>query len=473
MKQLYLAHKLKGVAAPVSVFVLLSVVILPLDFTGDRTDGIFHYLIAKTALKYPSYFFDLWGKPIFTLTAMPFAQFGFRGMHFMNVLIATATAWLVFLTAQRLKFRHAWLAYFLVLLTPVYFQQLYTMMTEPLFALWLAWIIFLFVDEKPASAAVFASLSPLVRQEGYFLIVLMLFIYLWKGYYRFLPHLLLGLLLFSFLGFLFQGDFFILINRNPYNGEDLYGHGSFAHFFERAEIMFGVVLEVLFLVGCVLLMLEGMRLRKQLEAPIKTKHSYHSRLLLVAGFSVGFFMAHVVMWWKGIFSSYGLERVMACIVPAMAIVALNVIDCAGKFLENKKRKTVSIVAAVLIALTSMGVFFSRAFFPPRKQLTLHELVLTEAADWVKSNQISFKKVYFSHPFNILLYNLNPKERKDSDELMYVGQVQNMDSGALIVWDSAFGPTNRFEREQLSADRTVLVLKSMRTENYEVLICKKK
>ena len=69
---------LSPAAFAIYAFLLLSVIILPLDFTGDRSDGIFHYLISKSALKNPNYFFDLWNEPVFTLIAMPFAQFGFK-----------------------------------------------------------------------------------------------------------------------------------------------------------------------------------------------------------------------------------------------------------------------------------------------------------------------------------------------------------------------------------------------------------
>jgi hypothetical protein len=464
----------KDATIAIVFFIFLSVLILPLGFTGDRTDGIFHYLIAKTALKYPSYYFDLWGKPVFTLIAMPFAQFGIRGMHFMNILCAVLTAFLIQQSARKLKMNFTWLVYVLLLTTPVYFQQLYTMMTEPLFALFLAWIIYLYTHHKPASAAFFTSLLPLVRQEGYIMIALLFVIYLFKGYYRFLPHLVLGLLFFSFLGFVFQGDFFILINRHPYSGEDLYGHGTFLHFFERAEIMFGIFLEVAFVFGFFHLLFHSKKYFSQRgNFSSEENHAFESRFFVTAIFAVLFFMAHVIMWWKGIFSSFGLERVMACIVPALVFVALYAVNVWNDFFSIKNVIKARWILPLLIMVVAFLILFSRSFFPPKVNLTNHEAVLTDAYSWVKNNSIQYKKIYFSHPYNILLFDLNPKERTDSDELLYVGSPQNMDRQSLIIWDSDFGKMTRFGREMLLADTAVSVLKTFRADNYEVLVGYKK
>ena len=455
-------------------FVILAVIVMPLNFTGDRTDGIFHYLISKTALKHPHHFFDLWNKPVFTLVAMPFAQFGFKGVHFMNILIASITGLLTALVARKLKLHFAWLAFFLLITTPVYFQQLYTMMTEPLFALHVIWIVFLYVDKKYASAAVFASLLPLTRQEGYLLIPVLFFVFLFSKKWRYIPHLFSGLLFFSFLGYVFQDDFFILINRNPYNGEDLYGHGTFTHFFERAEIMFGILLEVLMVTG-ILLSTFRLRLlfnRNKRSPTIYDKENIVTEFFIVAGYGVGFFIAHVIMWWKGIFSSYGLERVMACAAPLYVLLALRSINSLSEWLVKLTTAKTMRFTGLFFALTAILVLVSRSSFPPRENIRYQELILKDASQWVRKNNIQYDKIYFGNPYNIILYDLNPKEQIDSDELMYAGSVANMKEGSLIIWDSEFGPGTRFGKELITSDSNAVFLKSFGFDNYEVALFKK-
>jgi hypothetical protein len=454
--------------------ILLSIIVLPLNFTGDRSDGIFHYLISKTALKHPHHFFDLWNKPVFTLIAMPFAQFGLKGMHFMNILIACLTGLILHKTAKRLNLNFPWLAFIFLLCTPVYFNQLYTAMTEPLFALHLTWIVYLYIDKKYASAAFFASLLPLTRQEGYLLIPVLLVLYAFTKKWRYIPQLFSGLLFYSLIGYVFMDDFFILINRNPYNGEELYGHGTFFHFFERSEIMFGILLEVLMLVG---ILISALRLRllfskNNFEGNQIGKKNVVTEFFLIAGYSVGFFMAHVIMWWKGIFSSYGLERVMACVVPLYVLLALRTVTSLYRIFKKRNSVKLSIMFGLVFSSASIWVLISRSSFPPKENIRYQELVLKDAAAWVMKNKVQYSKIYFGNPYNILLYDLNPKEQIDSDELMYAGEVSNMKDQSLIIWDSEFGPGTRFGKEKITSDSNAVFLKSFGFENYEVALFKK-
>lgn len=41
----------------------------------------------------------IWGKPVFTLLAAPFAYWGFTGIKLFNVALATATLWLTYRSA--------------------------------------------------------------------------------------------------------------------------------------------------------------------------------------------------------------------------------------------------------------------------------------------------------------------------------------------------------------------------------------
>ncbi|MFN7690454.1 MAG: hypothetical protein ACK5QU_05180, partial [Bacteroidota bacterium] len=72
-------------------FVMLCLILMS-QGTYDPGDGVQHYLIAKYALHHPHLLLDHWGKPIYTLLCMPFAQFGFIGSNIFHLLCNTFTA---------------------------------------------------------------------------------------------------------------------------------------------------------------------------------------------------------------------------------------------------------------------------------------------------------------------------------------------------------------------------------------------
>jgi hypothetical protein len=453
-------------------FVLLLFLCVNINFTGDHGDGIMHYLIAKTAPRSPQLFFDLWGKPLFTLVASPFAQLGFQGLHFMNALLAVGTVLIAIATAKKLGLRFSWILFPFIILAPVYFSELYCAMTEPFFAFMLSAIIFLYTDKRFASAAVVTSLLPLARQEGYFLIVALLVIFLMKGRFRFIPHLFIGLVLFSLLGFFFQGDFFILINKHPYTGNDMYGHGDFLHFFRGTEVMLGFHLEILLVAGLLIISNKYFfSLRKNLSLAEGERENYHTEFYLIAGFVVFFYFAHAIMWWKGIFSSYGLYRVFACIVPLIGLIALRALNKITLFFERKFGNPAIIGSLIMFTALSGIILFSRSNFPPAEYKSREEKLLSEAGNWVKENNMNYQKIYFSHPYNVIIYNVNPKEKKDSDELMYVNADQ-IEENSVVIWDKNFGTQTGWPRQRLASDNNFMLLKTFSEGESEIMVYKK-
>ena len=65
-------------------FVILSLINVQTNGTGDSGDSIKHFLYSKYAFDYPAFFFHHWAKPVFVLLSAPFAWFGFKGMIVFN-----------------------------------------------------------------------------------------------------------------------------------------------------------------------------------------------------------------------------------------------------------------------------------------------------------------------------------------------------------------------------------------------------
>ena len=81
-----------------SIFILLL-----FTGTGNEADSINHYLFAKYAPEHPNLFFNHWAKPLFTLIASPFAQFGFVGVKIFNVLCGLASSIFIYKICIHLK----------------------------------------------------------------------------------------------------------------------------------------------------------------------------------------------------------------------------------------------------------------------------------------------------------------------------------------------------------------------------------
>ncbi|MEZ4999795.1 MAG: hypothetical protein R2727_03700, partial [Bacteroidales bacterium] len=100
----------QGIALTIIIFMVIVTasfaILSPGSFGGE--DNISHFKIARYAFRYPSLFIDQWGKPVFTILASPFAQFGFNGIRIFNVLMSALTCWFGFLTIRKFNYSAAW-----------------------------------------------------------------------------------------------------------------------------------------------------------------------------------------------------------------------------------------------------------------------------------------------------------------------------------------------------------------------------
>src|SRR3990167_8898268 len=142
---------------------------LKFEMFEGGADNYIHYRVSHYAFKYPSLFLDHWGKPFFTLISAPFAQFGFKGLIFFNVLCGVLACFFAYKTALKIGLSQAWAALIITLSMPVYYVMMVSAMTEVFFSLILILSIYLFLKEKYLFATLLFSFLFLVRTEGYIL----------------------------------------------------------------------------------------------------------------------------------------------------------------------------------------------------------------------------------------------------------------------------------------------------------------
>lgn len=424
--------------------------------TYDPGDGVQHYLIAKYALKHPLLLLNHWGKPIYTLLCLPFAQLGFIGSNLYNLLCNTLTAYLTFKIALKLNFKNAWVAFVLVFFSPLFFMTNFSGLTEPTFALILTSAIFLMLNSAYAWAAIIISFLPFARTEGFFIIPIFVIYLLVKKQWKYLFLTGLGTLLYAVIGYFVFNDFFWILHQNPYKGAiDIYGKGPLFHFVAANDRLFGLPAVALFIVGTVSLF------------RIKTFHKQTkiNIAFLVYGSLTIYFVMHSIFWWKGLFGSLGLHRVMAGIAPLFGIVALIGFNSVHHFLNVNKtiQKTWLILVITVIVLWPL-----KQYHPPLKPDT--EMgVLIETADWIKNNHVIVnQKVYCMYPYLGMLLNVDvfePAQYISTCMLKFPDFSDALAPGDLIIWDSHFGHECAFNPTDIEKLPRIKLIKQFKKPSY--------
>jgi hypothetical protein len=421
-------------------FTLSLILIFLSTGTYDPGDGVQHYLIAKHALTHPLLLLDHWGKPIFTLLCMPFAQGGFIGSNIYNLICNTATSLFAYQIAQKLGFKNAWICFLLVFFSPLFFITNFSGLTEPTFALILSASVLLMMHQKYYWGALLISFLPFARTEGFFIVPLFA-VYLilqkqWKAIF------LTGFatITYSAIGWFILNDFFWILHQNPYKGAfHIYGKGPLMHFVAANDRLFGLPLVVLYILGVIRLMLHK-------QQNIQHKQAFY--WLILCSFVV-YFVLHSVFWWKGLFGSLGLHRVMAGVAPMFSIVAFLGYNLLDEFLKSKKYIH---KALLFIVVAAVVLYPFKQYKPPLKPDTEMQ-VLINTAQWIKANKITVnQKVYCMYPLLAMLLDVDVFQDKkyiSTCMLQYTDFSHALLPGDLIIWDAHFGKECGFTADNIA------------------------
>jgi len=368
-------------------------------FVGDA-DSVTHYRFSRYSWRFPAFLLDHWAKPVFTLLTSPFAQFGHTGVSVFNLLSGIASAWLVWLSAKKLGYSNRLLLPFLVFFTPIYTVLVISGQVEVMFGLFIMAAVWLCLDKKYLWAAVVISFSHLTRTEGIIIIPIIGLFFLVKKQYRYIPWLLTGTIIYSIIGYFHFGDFFWLITQMPYTGKaELYGTGSLWYFFSNKvwPKIFGKINYLLIPLGILAILFDLIRKRES--------RNLDEAILIILPF-VMYFMAHVVMWYTGIGRSLGMYRYMVSIVPLGALLSLRGINVIFIIFEKLLRiKAITYTAVGVLMVLIVLTPFREWRIPQR--LDGMNIVMKQAADFMKKGKINQHKIYYSDPAFELFLQLDP------------------------------------------------------------------
>ena len=224
-------------------------------------DSGYHFVMARTAWHQPTYFVDVWARPLYTFAFSGPALLGFGAARFFALAISLLVAWQTWKLARDLRLKRPWLILPLLLAQPTFFELFTDLLTEPLFALVFVTALRLHLRGRIKMSMLTASLLPLARPEGAFLCLL------WAGWVlggrrqtshratwlakaACLPLLATGMILWWVAAFAITADpLFLLHNWPTHWQQGIYGHGSILTYSSRAWEFAGPLLIVFLLIG--------------------------------------------------------------------------------------------------------------------------------------------------------------------------------------------------------------------------------
>lgn len=427
------------------------------DGVLEMGDGVNHYMIARYAWKHPELFLDLWGKPLFTILAGPFAQLGHVGVAAFNAVVASATA-LVAVRALRRAGGVAQIAFpVLVLLAPQYVLMVIAGMTEPLFGLVTVLTLLFLLNERYIIAAIVASLSPFARPEYIaFLPCVMLWLAMqrqWKA----LPWCLLGFAVYAVLATITKGEPLWFWTGDPYSyAGSVYGSGPLDFFVSRAETVYGRPLLTL---GVCALALWPVVYWYDRDG----RREHRLMLLCAALPALGIVAVHSLLWFKGWRGSAGLVRVLVTSIPLAGLFAAFTLGRGASLLFERRRRVVLITWLMLPALSFWAVddLTKQLSLPVRPEM--NQRFLDSAAYAVQRHHREGIKVYSTHPYMAFRAELDPFDGERYHQVWGLSEEdidQRFRPGDLLIWDSQLGSNEAgVPLERLLNDRRFTVVEA--------------
>lgn len=431
------------------LIVFIAILVFSEGYSGGA-DSLTHYRFARWAFNHPEFYLDHWAKPVFTLLSSPFARLGFKSFQLFNILIGIATGYLAYLVAKELKMRSPVLAIVICSFTPVFMINLFSGLTEILFAFTAILTSYLLIKGKYSWGAIAVSFLPLIRTEGIVLLPIYAYFLVHKKHYREIGFMATGFVLYSFVGFICGKSIFWLITEMPYKGAvDIYGTGSLFQFAKRSPGYFGIPNEIFFVTGLV----------AGLSLYIREKKEYSKEFLLVVMPFLTYFIAHSISWWSGIGSSLGLSRYMAAIVPFMAVMATRGLYIFAKmFFIIFKLEWVRVAALIIGFASIIHIPFALQNYPIA--LDSASKTIKSASEWVKNEKLDSSKIYYTDPVFFYFLNINPFDMAKSQASFnnYANPSEGLNNGDILIYDEHFTPIAGVNFDKIIANNELKLLR---------------
>jgi len=393
-------------------------------------DALQHFFISSGIPFKRELILDHWGKPLFSLLVFPFCYLGLKGLVVFNILLSGIIIFII----QRITLKLEWpwwtaiFAAILLLAMPEYFLVTFSGLTEVLFATLVILILWLTLCEHYRLAAVVAGFTLFSRPEAEIFIPLFMLFLITQKQYKALLWLPLAFVIYGIAGWFILEDFWWYFNKKPYDsGGSAYGSGELWHFVKNFPKSMGIFLTLMLLVGLFVSFFD-------IKKPFHTKTLFW--WLLVVAPAAGVLAVHSYLWWKGIYGSAGLMRVLSTVAPLFALISI-------RSLSVFKNKPFTIFSIVLITTGSVYHVSQcyQSFEIPLKmdsKTVFLRFVGTELKPLLSLDDT----IYAIEPFT--LYWAGRNGMKDSNILwlskaLSDNNLKPIGNKTAFIWDTKFGP----------------------------------
>jgi hypothetical protein len=423
--------------ALLALFAVLGIALVLLYPDSSSADGGTHFLEARWAWVggHRSLLVDVWGRPLFTAVYSLPAYFGYRAAKLFTIALCVACAWQTWRTAELLRFGRAALVIPLLFLQPSFLMVAPETMTEPLFALVFIVALRLHLEGRVRAGAVIASLLPLARPEGPFLVALWGLWILFDGrdarpWWRKIPTTFLlatGMVLWWLGALAITHDPLWIRHNAPWQWTSATAsHGSILHYWDLRKQIFGSLLWVPLVVGMITLLVR----RRTLE-------------VVSAAFVI--FALHSTMWAFGLLNTEGYPRYISCTAPALALVTLagwNLLaDALSRAFDrlgwSRARSPITALLSVLVLLYSA---WYAAMYVDGQEGSRASWAMNDTYRWFREHprpvrQLGWSRAYMSILFDWDLWKNLPFT---NDREQNISVLKSAPSGTLVFWDAAPG-----------------------------------
>lgn len=400
----------------------------------DTGDGLTHYFVSQATWSNPVKFIHHWGKPVFSLLASPFAQFGLNGIVTFNILVFLVSCWISKLLMNHLKVPSALQLIFpLVLLAADdYSSTILAGLTEPLFNLLVLFSALMFVRKKWIVFAIILSFLPFARSEGQLPLILGFLLILYSKQYKSIPFLVTGFVFYGMVGLFLIGNFWWYFTDSPYHMDNaIYGVGTWNHYLINYDLFIGQSGLILLLIGIPSMIYFLIKRRWEF---VQFELSFFS-----FGIFIGIVGLHSYFWATGQNGSLGLTRIATQGMPLFLILNLSFI---GRW--NWSKHQLIYIPSVLICLI-LGTKLIRTKKFPQVPNAMEKQIIV-AKKFIEPYLKKDRKVFYHFPYFSYLMNENPHSLLESSVTRPFASV-NLTSdlkrlfkkGDFVIWDSHFGP----------------------------------
>lgn len=309
-------------------------------------------------------------------------------------------------------------------------------MTEVLAAFLLTFSLLLLVKKRYSLAAIFFSSLVLVRTETYIFYPIIIIYLLMLKRYKDIPLVLSFPFIYSIIGFFVYHDFFWLITYNPYAGaSDVYGSGSIFHFFKKSPEIFGWPFLLFLIIG---LAVTFNQIAYKKDTSRETKYA----LILIHFLWLCLFSAHSVAYWLGNKASLGLIRVLVPVLPLSAVsaaIGFEFIYRSVSEISSSKRKIFRYLIVIFTVVTQTIQPWIQLPIPYKFNET--DKVLISALDWIKTQELFNKRIFYFDVFVPYYLNFNPYDTLKIREGIINKKHPEQDTkiGDFIIYDTRYAP----------------------------------